>query len=139
MNINFSNINWGEVWSKDFWFAIDRTRIHTSDTLLLYIGAALVALGIILLIFKKLAKNQFLGRVAGRFAKIALTIGLLEGVWYLLRWQYVQALGTRLVAVLLLVWGLAWLYFPIKYLLRNYKLDMEQASREASRMKYLSK
>lgn len=136
--MNFKNINWGEVFSKDFWFGIDRAVIHTSDKAFLYIGAGLVALAIITLIYARFSKNHFLGRVAVRFSKIFITIGLLEGLWYLLRIQYVAALGTRTVALVLLIWGLVWAYFPIKYLLKNYKFDMEKAQREMSREKYLN-
>lgn len=135
--MNFKNINWGEVFSKDFWFGIDRTAIHTSDKVFLYIGSALVALAIIALIYARFSKNQFLGRVAVRLSKLFITIGLLEGLWYLLRIQYVSALGTRFVAALLLVWAVVWIYFPLKYLVKNYKFDMEKAQREMSREKYL--
>lgn len=135
--MNFKNINWGEVFSRDFWFGIDRAVIHTSDKAFLYIGAALVVLAIITLIYARFSKNKFLGRVAVRLSKIFITIGLLEGLWYLLRTQYVAALGTRFVAALLLVWALVWIYFPIKYLVKNYKVDMEKAQREMSRDKYL--
>lgn len=137
--MNFNNIDWGEVFSKNFWFGIDRARIHFADTAFLYIGGALVAFGILMLLYARFSRNQFLARVAVRISKIFLTIGLLEGLWYLLRTQYVQALGTRLVAVSLLVWGLIWLYFPIRYLLKNYKEDMEKAHREMNREKYLNK
>ena len=137
--MNFKEINWGEVFSRDFWFGIDRAVIHTSDKAFLYVGAILVALGIIAVLFARFSKNQFLGRVAVRLSKIFITIGLLEGVWYLLRTQFVQALGSRFVAALLIVWGLVWLYWPIKYLIKNYKVDMEKAQREASREKYLKR
>lgn len=131
------DINWGEVFSKDFWFGIDRFSIHLTDKLFLYIGLAFVVIAILKLLYARFARNKFLAQVALRVSKIFLTIGLLEGVWYVLRTQYVQALGTRFAALLLLVWGLVWLYFPIRYLFTHYKTDMEKAQREASREKYL--
>jgi uncharacterized membrane protein len=139
MNINFSNINWGEFISKDFWFGIDRASLHTSDKMFLFIGVAMIVVGIVAFIYARFAKNQFLARAARWFGKIFLTTGLFEGIWFALRSQYVYVLGTRFVATLLLVWALIWLYFPVKYLLRNYKLDMERAERQASRDKYLAR
>lgn len=135
--MNFNQIDWGEVFSKSFWFGIDRVTIHLSDKLFLWGGAVLVFLGIVALVYARFSKNQFLARFAVRLSKIFLTIGLLEGLWYLLRTQYVAALGTRFAAVLLVVWGLVWLFFPIRNLIRNYKTDMEKAQRQASRDKYL--
>jgi hypothetical protein len=137
--MNIKDINWDEVFSKDFWFGIDRFSIHFSDKMFLYIGIALVVAGILKLLYARFSHNKFLARVASRVGKILITIGLLEGLWYLLRTQFVQALGTRAVAMLLLVWLVIWLYFPLRYLLKNYKEDMEQAQREASREKYLKK
>ncbi len=133
------NLNWRELITADFWFGVDRIRIHTSETAILYIGAALVVLGIITIIASRITKNLFLRQVLGRFAKIFFTIGILEGIWYLLRTQYTAVLGSKAVAVLLLLWGIIWLYWPIKYLLKNYKEDMAKASREASRQEYLTR
>jgi hypothetical protein len=137
--MNIKDINWSEVFSKDFWFGIDRFAIHFSDKVFLYIGIALVVAGIFKLVYSRFSHNKFLSRVASRAGKILITIGLLEGLWYLLRTQYVQALGTKAVAALLLVWLVIWLYFPLRYLFSNYKEDMDRAQREASREKYLKK
>ena len=137
--MNFSNINWGEVFSKDFWFGIDRVMLHTSDKAFLYIGITMFVIGLIALAYAKFASNKFLALVAVRVSKIFLLIGLFEAFWFLLRTQFVAALGTRFTAVLLLVWAVVWLYFPLRYLVTHYKVDMEKAQREANREKYLKK
>jgi hypothetical protein len=137
--MNFNEIKWSELATNKFWFGVDRLSIHLSDNLFLYAGLALLGLGILTLIYARFASNQFLSRVAMRAAKILVTIGLLEAFWYLLRIQYVQALGTRFTAMLILLAGVIWLYWPIKYLVSHYKVDMEKAERAASREKYLNK
>lgn len=137
--MNFKEINWSEVFSKDFWFGIDRFAIHLSDRMFLWTGIVLVVLSIIFLLYARFASNQFLAKFALRVSKILLIIGLSEGVWYLLRTQFVQALGTRFTATVILLLGLVWLYFPIRYLVTHYKVDMEKAQREANREKYLKK
>jgi hypothetical protein len=137
--MNFNNIDWGKVFSKNFWFSIDRVTIHPSDKAFLYIGGVLAVAGILKLFYARFSRNQFLARIAVRVSKILLTIGLLEGLWYLLRTQYVQFFGTRAVALAILLWGIIWMYYPIKYLFRNYKEDMEKAHREMSREKYLKR
>lgn len=137
--MNFKDINWNEVFSNKFWFGIDRSAIHLSDRLFLYAGGALVVLGLITLIYVRFASNKFLAKVALRVAKIFATIGLLEVFWYFLRIQYVQALGTRFTAALILAGGLVWLYWPIKYLISHYKTDMAEAERASMREKYLAR
>ncbi len=137
--MNIKEINWSEVFSRDFWFGIDRLTIHLSDKLFLWTGVGLVALSIVLLLYARFVHNHFLAKVALRISKIFLIIGIIEGLWYLLRIQYIQALGTRFTGMLILLCGLVWLYWPVKYLVVHYKTDMEKAQRDASREKYLQK
>jgi hypothetical protein len=132
-------INWKEVISKDFWFDIDRTAIHLSDRAILYGGGAAVMLGIMLFVYKVFTKNLFLKKVTSQLSTIFITIGLLEVIWFALRWQYVSALGTRFVAALIGIAGLVWLYWPIKYLFTRYKTDMAEAQRKMVRDKYLQR
>ncbi len=136
--MTFNNIDWHKVASSDFWFAVDPAIIHPSEKAFLYIGIALVILGIIFLIYSRFA-NKFLANVTFRIGRILLTTGVIEGIWYVLRYENAQALGTRFTAALMLVLGLAFLYWPIKYFFTHYKLDMARAEREASRDKYLTK
>ncbi len=138
MNL-IKNINWHEVFSIPFWFQIDPSRIHPSETAFLYIGIVLIVLGVIALLFTRFSKNQFLNGVAYRVARILITTGLIEAFWYLLRFENAQALGTKFTAALMLVLGLAFLYWPIKYLFTHYKLDMANAQRQASRDEYLNR
>lgn len=138
--MNFiKNINWSELATKEFWFYIDRATIHFSEMAFVYLAGILIVLGIIFILFARFTKNKFLALAAIRFAKIFFTIGILEGIWFGLRYQYAQVLGTKFVAALIVLWGLVWLYWPIKYLLTNYKIDMAEAQRAASRDKYLNR
>lgn len=137
--MNLKNINWHDFITPQFWFSIDRARIHPSEKAFLYLAIVLIVLGILFLVYAKLSKNQFLMRVSIRFAKIFFTIGIAEAIWFGLRYQYAQVIGTKFVAMLIVLWGLVWLYWPIKYLLKNYKADMAEAQRAASRDKYLRK
>jgi hypothetical protein len=138
LKINFQDINWREFITPAFWFELNSYNLQISDKLFALAGALLLVIGFGFLIYSRFAANQFLAGVAKRIAKILITTGILEFIWFGLRYQYVQMLGTRIVALLILVIGIAWLYFPIKYLVTHYKTDMEKAEREASRAKYLN-
>ncbi len=137
--MTLKNINWHDFITPKFWFTIDTTRIHPSEKAFLYLAGVLILLGILVLVFAKLSKNKFLARVATRFAKIFFTIGIVEAIWFGLRYEYAQVLGTKFVAVLILLWGIIWMYWPVKYLFTHYKVDMAEAQRAASRDKYLKK
>lgn len=137
--VNWQDIKWHQLKTGDFWFGIDRVTLHVSDKIFLLAGLVLIIIGIIFLAFARFTTNQFLAKVAVRFTKIFITISLLEGLWFFFRTQYAQMLGTKFMAVLILLIGLVWLYWPIKYLIVHYKVDMAEAARAASREKYLKR
>ena len=138
-SINFQDIKWSEFATTQFWFAIDRAMLHQSDRIFLLIAVVLFVIGLITLAFAIITKNQFLSHVAKRVSKIFITIAVLEAPRPPLRYQLVQVFGTKAAAVLILLAGLVWLYWPLKYLVKNYKVDMAEAQRAASREKYLNK
>jgi hypothetical protein len=137
LQINFHEIKWREFITPSFWFQMNYLEMHQSDRLFGVAGLALIVLAIIAYIYARFVNNVFLTKVAKRIAKIFLTIGIFEVIWLGLRYEYVQALGTHIVALLILIVGLIWLYYPIKYLITHYKIDMAEAQRAASREKYL--
>ena len=131
-------INWHNFLKSDFWFNVDRAGLHRSDYFILYVGIALAAIGVILLISKRFIKNDFVKKVVGQSASAFFTIGVLEAVWFVFRGEYAKALGSKFAALVILLIGLIWLYFPIKYLMTRYKSDMADANRKVQRDKYLS-
>ncbi len=86
-----------------------------------------------------MVKNEFLKKVASRIATIFTTIGILEIVWYGLRYENTVFLGTKFVAATILLIGLVWLYFPLRYLVTRYKTDMADAERKVQREKYINR
>ncbi len=136
--IDFSQLNWKDYVTIQFWFGSEYT-LHNIDKTIFLIAVLVVALGILALILKFATKNKFLASTFAWFAKIFLTIGFLEMIWFGMRYLYVQTLASHFVALLIAVAGLIWIYNPIKYLITRYKVDMENAQREMSREKYLKK
>ncbi|HEX3099879.1 MAG TPA: hypothetical protein VHQ41_02810 [Patescibacteria group bacterium] len=139
LNIDLHHINWREFATTQFWFAIDRSGPHPSDKVILLAAAVIFVLGILVLVYARFAKNQFLADVARRVGKIFVGTAILEALWYGLRYEYAQVLGTKAAAAVILLGGLIYLYSPLKYLITHYKTDMAVAERAASREKYLKK
>ncbi len=132
------NINWKELITKQYWFGLDRGVVHLTDQIILYTGAALVLLGVILLIVKLISKDTLKKPQISRVSSVFITIGLLEMLWYVLRWQYVNALGSRFMAALIGIIGLMFLWKPIKYFLFSYRKDVVIQSKEQLKEKYLN-
>jgi hypothetical protein len=112
--------------------------LHRSDYWILYAGAAVAAIGIGLMVYRLMVKNLFLKKVSRQIGNIFITIGLMEVIWFGLRYENTNALGTKFTAILIALAGLVWMYWPVKYLVTRYKTDMEAAERQVMRDKYLN-
>lgn len=137
---NWHDLNLSQIKSYDFWFGYDRSVIHATDRFILILGVVLVLFGVIALVYSFKANNEFMAKVAKWKAKILIIIGLLEMFWFVLRYQNIQAFGTRFTAGLILLVGVLWIAFgPAKYFITRYKTDLAEAERKASREKYLNR
>lgn len=134
----FDSINWSVFTTSRFWFGIDRFGgVSLTDKIILWFGAGLLALGIILLIYRVVSKNMLVKPALGRISSVFITVGLLEMFWFLLRAQFVNTLGTRFAALLVGLIGLGFLYSPVKYFFKHYKQDSANFEREQTKQKYL--
>lgn len=133
------NINWKTFITSDYWLDIDRAGMHLTDKIILWFGVALVAIAIIILVVRLVSKNSLKKSVYDKIIAVFLTVGLLEMLWFVLRSQYVNALGTRLAALIVGLIGLFYLRKPIKYLLFEYRKDAQQLSKQQLKDKYLQR
>lgn len=131
------NINWKELISNEYWFGIDRAGMHLTDKVVLYFGVAMVAIALIVLVVRLVSNDKLKRPVYNRLLSVLFTVGLLEMLWYVLRAQFVNALGTRFSAFIVGLFGLYFLYQPVKYLLFKYKKDANEMSRQQLKEKYL--
>jgi hypothetical protein len=136
----FDSINWSVFFGKQFWFGIDRVGgIALTDKIILWAGVGLLVVGILIMVYRIMSKNVLIKPVLGRISSVFITLGLLEMFWFLLRTQFVNTLGTRFTALLILVIGLAFFYSPLKYFLKKYRHDLVNYEREQIKQKYLQK
>lgn len=131
-------INWKVFISSEYWFGLDRVIVHLTDKIILYAGLALVLLGVIFLIVKIISSDKLKKPHFSRISSTFITIGLLEMFWYVLRWQYVNILGSRFMALVIALIGLISLIKPIRYFLFNYKKDSAMMGKEQLKDKYLN-
>lgn len=135
-NILGMNIDWKQFITTDFWFG-QAAELHKIDYLILYIGLAVLVLGLIVLIYRITTKNLFLKKIARRISNDFLIVGIAEIVWFGFRYENGAVLGTHFVAGLVALVGLVYLYWPLKYLLVRYSKDMQEEQRRQLKEKYL--
>jgi len=130
-------INLKQIFTKEYLLYADGAKLHPTDHGLLVLGVALVVLGIIFRFVSWRSLNPFKKRVWTRLGSLALTIGLLEMLWFGLRYQNAGYLASHLVAFLILLAGLLWLIPIIKYVAKQYRADNEKWQKEQVKQKYL--
>ncbi len=132
-----TNIHFSNLLKKDYWLEIDRVSLHFIDKSFLYLGAVLVVLGVGVLVWKSIYKNQLLKPSLSTIGNTLLVVGILEMLWFLLRIQFISVLGTRISALIVVIAGILWLIKPIKYLLLHYKSDLQDYHKKQLKEKYL--
>lgn len=132
-------INFRQLVSREYLLEVDFTRLHPTDHGLAVLGAALTLLGIILRIMARWAPHELSRHFRQRLSTWALTIGLLEVLWFGLRYQNAPALGSHLAAFLVLLLGLIWLFYIVRYRFGSYRGSVQQWQREQVKQKYLQK
>ncbi|GEM_PF-855741 len=136
----FDSIDWSVFLGRQFWFGIDRFGgMALTDKIILWAGVGFLAIGILVMVYRIVSKNVLIKPALGRISSVFITVGLLEMFWYLLRAQFVNTLGTRFAALLILLVGLAFLYSPLKYFWKRYSHDLVNHEREQIKQKYLQK
>lgn len=130
-------INFKELFSRDYLINIDPARLHPTDYGLFYLGAVLTVFGLVVLVASRFAQHQFSRQFRSRLATWALTIGLVELLWFGMRYQNAKVLGSHLAAFLVLVVGLVWLYYILRYRFGTYRSQVGQWEKDQLKQKYL--
>lgn len=129
--------NFHKLLSAEYLINIDPVMLHRTDKALLVLGVVLVIVGIVCRLTGTFAPHPFARRLWLRLATWALTIGLLEVLWFGLRYEHTLYLGSHLVAFIILLIGLAWLAPILKYWLGRYRREVEQWHKDEIKQKYL--
>jgi|GEM_PF-2801909 len=107
------------------------------DRFVLYFAAALVVLAIVFLIVRFSAKNPLQKELLRRWFSLTFYIGLLLAIWYGLRYELVGFLSLHFVAILIVVLGLVWLIYLIRYQCGKYRQARKDYDKEQLKRKYM--
>src|SRR3989344_362502 len=102
---------------KIFLFTVHAT-LEKSDEILFIILGAILLLGIISILMKLQSNNPVVTAVWKRTRDASLWAGILGALWGGMRYLAVPYLGTRFVAILILLCYAAWFVYFLMYLVR---------------------
>ncbi len=132
-------MNFKNLLTADYWFAIDRTSLHLIDKTVFGIGIAFIVIAIVLVLIRRRTQSPFYRSLLGKFSNIFWITGALEVVWFGFRYENAVYLGTLFVAAFI---GLIFLLragFLTKLFIRNRKTALQAWQREQVKNKYLPK
>lgn len=118
-------------------FKIDPSNLSKTDHGILLAGIILVVVSLILRATTFFVNDKLKRGLLMRFYHLTLLIGLLEAIWYVLRFENVQFFGSHFVAYLIGLVGVVWLGFILKYWWKVYPAQREKQRKEQVRLKYL--
>jgi hypothetical protein len=122
-----------------FWFAQPSTILSSTDNLIGYFFAALLIIGIVLLILRKFVKHQIYRKIIKNLGNLSLVVGVLGIFWFGLRYENTPIFGRRYWAGMVGVIGLVWLGFILKYLVFRFAKDRKEYEHELVKNKYLGR
>ncbi len=121
-----------------FWFSQPLPDFVSGDKLLMLKFAGAAAAGAILLLLNRFViKDVVIRKLLKRFANLGLTIGLSGLAWVGLRFENTPIFSRRYFAGAILLIGLVWLVFILKYWIFNFRPDRAEAKRQELKNKYL--
>ncbi len=130
-------MNFKKIFTSDFFFTIDIAKLHRTDWVVFIVGALLIAVGLFISILRRNKANPYSKSVLSRLSRLFITIGLLELLWFLFRFEAVKWFGTRFTAALVLLIGLIWLAAILKDYFKNHKKRTTEWEKEQLKLKYL--
>ena len=125
------------IFSYDFLIYINRVRLDNTDTTFAVIAAVLIVAAIAIRVYMYFEKHIVRYQLLSRVWRMSLTIGLLGAVWYGARYQLVGWFGTHLAFILLMLVGVVWAGYILKYYLQSYKKEKSHWDHKQLKDKYL--
>jgi hypothetical protein len=120
-----------------FWFTQPTAVLIKADKFLAGTFAILVILAIIVWLLVFFIKHEIIKNLVQRIMYLSLTIGLSGLFWFVLRYENTPIFSNRYWAGLILVLGIIWLVFILKFVLFNLSQAIGEYDHEILKKKYL--
>ncbi len=126
-----------KVFSPEYIFDISVMVPHPTDRYYMFLGFVMVLVGVVFKVVSNFSKNPISQNLWHRLASPFVVGGILEVVWFVAREQNIKLFGSHIVAWIIGVVILIWLYFPLKYWWSKYKDEKQAWEKQQIKLKYM--
>ena len=122
-----------------FWFSQPSSILNNYDKLFFYLFAGMFALGLVLWLTAWLTKHPVLKKLTNKFRRLLIWVGIIGLIWFGFRYENTPIFSKRIWAALVLVMGLVWLGFVLKYFISKFGDEKSEFDSNLIKSKYLPK
>jgi len=130
---------WNKLFDYYFWFIQPSTVLSNSDNIFGYISLALLAAAIVFRLLISFNKNETNRKLFRKIWHLTLSLGISGLIWFGLRFENTPLFAERFWFGLIVIIGIIWGLFILKYLIFNFSSEKTEADREMLKSKYLPK
>lgn len=120
-----------------FWFTQPATILSRADFVFGYLFLAVLLLAIILGVWARFIPHEVVKKLVKKFFLLTLNLGLVGLFWLAVRFENIPILAERFWAGLILILGLVWLLFIVKYLIFDFRPEKLAYEKEQVKNKYI--
>jgi len=128
-----------KLFDRFFWFIQPSSVLSHADNVFGYISIGLLAVAIALRVLVGFTKNPIDKKVLLKTWHLGFTIGIFGLIWFGLRFENTPIFAERYWFGLIVIIGIVWALFILKYLGLEYMKEKQEYSREVIKSKYLPK
>ena len=121
----------------NFWFSQPPVILSRADMYLGYFFAGLLILSVIFWATAKFTKHTVIRKIWKRYQYLAVTIALSGLLWFGLRYENTPVFANRYWVGIVLLGGLVWKLFILKYLVFNFHAEKVEYDHEQLKNKYI--
>ncbi len=120
-----------------FWFLQPASLLNEFDWQFLYLFAGMFLAGLIFWVASMLIKHAIVLRTLKRWRSLFLSLGASGIIWGAFRYENTPIFAKRFWAGLIILIGLVWAFYILKYMVTKYRTDKREYEDSLVRNKYM--
>lgn len=130
---------WNKLNDHFFWFLQPSSVLSHADKVFGYSSLGVLIAAIIFRVLASVDKNQVHQKLFLKLWHMACTIGIFGLFWFALRFENTPILAQRYWFGLIIIIGIIWFVYVLKYIIFEFPKEKQEFSRELVKSKYLPK